>query len=109
MGLRLPLQPGWAWLDKNTLEVDYDRAEMTATKALEFFLDALDADANSIHDFENFKEFVSNLKSPSEVHVNNVVPLKRLGIAKLSPGANSNVKCVAGLALRSQLPTFWAD
>ena len=26
-GLRLPLQPGWAWLDKRTLEVDHYREE----------------------------------------------------------------------------------
>lgn len=45
MGLRLPLQPGWAWLDKKTLDVEYERYELSATKALEFFLDVLDADA----------------------------------------------------------------
>jgi len=33
MGLRLPLQHGFAWLDKRTLDVDHYREQMTATKA----------------------------------------------------------------------------
>src|SRR5262249_54426640 len=41
-GLRLPLQPGWAWLDKTTLEITHDRNELDATTALELFLDDLD-------------------------------------------------------------------
>jgi hypothetical protein len=52
MGLRLPLQHGWAWLSKRDLEVEHERYEMAATKALEWFLDLLDSDANPIAAFK---------------------------------------------------------
>ncbi|MBX9667951.1 MAG: hypothetical protein K2X93_10050 [Candidatus Obscuribacterales bacterium] len=32
LGLRLPLQPGFAWLDKETLEVKHERHDLTATQ-----------------------------------------------------------------------------
>ena len=66
LGLRLPLQPGWAWLDRQTLEVEYDRCELSATKALELFLDSLDGDANSYADFRQFKEHVRELRARRE-------------------------------------------
>ncbi len=82
MGLRLPLQPGFAWLDKNDLEVQYERAQLSATKALEFFVDALESDANSFYSYRQFKDHVQNLelrKAKAKKHgvaVNNVVPLR---------------------------------
>ena len=84
-GLRLPLQPGWAWLDKRTLEVDHYREEMSATKALEFFLDCLEADANSFKDFRQLKARVQDLdarRTAAASHgvaraSNNVIPLRR--------------------------------
>ncbi|MGH2506738.1 MAG: hypothetical protein ACRDHZ_04895 [Ktedonobacteraceae bacterium] len=85
MGLRLPLQHGWAWLDKKTLEVDYERYEISATKALEFFLDVLESDANSYKDFRQLKARVQDLETrrsaaatlASTDRPNNVVQLKR--------------------------------
>jgi hypothetical protein len=84
LGLRLPLQPGFAWLDKADLEVMYERAELSATKALEFFLDALDADANSFADFKHLKAYAQQLdasKSKANNHgsgtASNVLPLRR--------------------------------
>ncbi len=85
MGLRLPLQEGWAWLDKKTLEVDYERYELSATKALECFIDCLDADANSFKDFRALKRYVQELearKRTAASHgnkqpVSNVVPLRK--------------------------------
>ncbi|HEY9681897.1 MAG TPA: hypothetical protein V6C86_09985 [Oculatellaceae cyanobacterium] len=84
-GLRLPLQPGWAWLDKRTLDIDHYREEMSATKALEFFLDCLESDANSFKDFRQLKAHVRDLegrKTAAASHgvapaSNNVVPLRR--------------------------------
>lgn len=82
MGLRLPLQPGFAWLDKNDLEVQYERAQLSATKALELFLDALDSDAISFYSYRQFKEHVQNLdlrKEKARKHgerSDNVVPLR---------------------------------
>lgn len=85
MGLRLPLQDGWAWLDKKTLEVDYERYELSATKALECFIDCLDADTNSFEDFRALKRYAQDLEGKKRAaanHVNkqpvsNVVPLRK--------------------------------
>jgi hypothetical protein len=63
MGLRLPLQAGFAWLDKSTLEVLLEREEISATKALENFLDVLDSDANSYQDYLALKARVQELEA----------------------------------------------
>ncbi|MBY0552046.1 MAG: hypothetical protein K2W95_32480 [Candidatus Obscuribacterales bacterium] len=83
LGLRLPLQPGFAWLDRRTLEMDIERMEVSATKALELFLDAVDADANSYRDFQRLKSYNDDLELrrsqlaqvPDAPH--NIVPLRR--------------------------------
>jgi len=66
MGLRLPLQPGFAWLDKRTLDVDHYREQMSPTKALTYFLDLLDSDANTYKAFRQLKEHVVKLESKRE-------------------------------------------
>lgn len=89
LGLRLPLQPGFAWLDKHTLEVEYERHELNATKALELFVDALDSDANSYDDFRKLKQYVQELETRrAQAQVlarcdtgGNVIPL-RAGLAR---------------------------
>lgn len=60
-GLRLPLQPGWAWLDQRTLDVDYYREEVSATKALEWFLEQLNECSNSYTQFRILKAHVQEL------------------------------------------------
>jgi hypothetical protein len=60
-GLRLPLQPGFAWLNPTTLEVEYDRAELSPTKALTYFLDDLEHTSHSRHDFHRLKAYVEKL------------------------------------------------
>lgn len=65
-GLRLPLQPGWAWLDKQSLEVLYERADLTPVKALEFFVDDMTAESNSHHDFHQLKETVKRFVDTRE-------------------------------------------
>lgn len=81
MGLRLPLQSGFAWLDKATLEVEYEREELSATKALEFFIDCLDSDTNSFADFLALKARVVELETiqVSSIQVekrDNIVPIR---------------------------------
>lgn len=81
MGLRLPLQGGFAWLDKTTLDVDHYREEMSATKALEFFIDCLDSDANSYADFLALKARVIELETiqatmPALEKRDNIVPIR---------------------------------
>ncbi len=85
MGLRLPLQPGFAWLSKETQAVEYERSELDATQALELFIDALDGDANSYTDFRIFKKYIEELRQQKEalaaqMHAageNNVVPIRK--------------------------------
>lgn len=85
VGLRLPLQPGFAWLDRNSLEVQHERHDLTATQALELFVDALDGDANSYDGFLFLKEYVRDLdqrRAQAQVLATNtsavnVIPLRR--------------------------------
>lgn len=85
MGLRLPLQPGFAWLNKYDLEVDYERSELSAPRALELFVDALEADANSYASFRQLKAHVQELETRRAKATalaldrtgSNVVPLRR--------------------------------
>lgn len=62
MGLRLPLQHGWAWLNKRDLDVEHERYEMTATKALEWFLDLLDSDSNPINALKQMTARIEELE-----------------------------------------------
>src|SRR5205823_1970137 len=66
MGLRLPLQRGFAWLDKETLEVDYFREQLSATRALTYFLDLLDAGANSYKAVRQLKAHIVDLEAKRE-------------------------------------------
>jgi hypothetical protein len=85
LGLRLPMQPGFAWLDKKTLEVEYERHELSPTKALEFFIDVLDSDTNPFAAFRQLKSYVQELearKTAAAAHGlgatgSNVVPIRR--------------------------------
>lgn len=85
LGLRLPMQPGFAWLDKQTLEVEYERHELTPPQALELFIDVLDGDANSYAAFRQLKAYIEQLdrrKTAAAAHgrgepASNVIPLRR--------------------------------
>ena len=85
LGLRLPLQQGFAWLDKRTLEVDYERHELSATRALELIIDSLESDTNSFADFQRLKTHVQELdaaKSQAKVlgasrTASNILPFKK--------------------------------
>jgi hypothetical protein len=86
LGLRLPMQPGFAWLDKRDLEVDHERHEIDATQALELFIDALDGDANTYAAFRQLKSYIEELekrksaaiaRGRGEQPASNVVPIRR--------------------------------
>lgn len=104
MGLRLPLQQGWAWLDKTTLEVEYERYELSATKALEFFLDALQAEANSFDDYRSLKSYVQDLEARKDQvscvappkDDNNVVPFRRNQVSLVANEYNILVSSIFG-------------
>lgn len=86
LGLRLPMQFGFAWLDKKTLDVDYERHELSPTKALELFIDALESGSNSYASFQNLKSYVDELAARKEKAISigaassqksNVVPIRK--------------------------------
>jgi len=86
-GLRLPLQPGWAWLNEDNLVVRDDRLELSPTQALSKFLSDLENEANTRHDFHRMRAYVEGLTARQEqvkiettrnTSSNNVIPLNRL-------------------------------
>lgn len=61
MGLRLPLQPGFAFLNDKNLEVNVERWELSPTKALDYFLDEANSCANSFHQFVALCKYAQQL------------------------------------------------
>ncbi len=56
MGLRLPLQAGFAFLNDRNLEPDIERWELSPTKALDYFLDAANSCSNTRTQFEELQK-----------------------------------------------------
>lgn len=65
-GLRLPLQPGWAWLNFETGDVREERSDLSPLQALCAFMNDLNGDSNSFQDFRIFKAHIQNLASRQE-------------------------------------------
>lgn len=65
-GLRLPLQPGWAWLNHDTLTVRDDRFDMSPMEALLTFLRDIYSSSNSYHQFHQLKAFVASIAATRE-------------------------------------------
>ena len=61
MGLRLPLQPGFAFLNDKNLETDIERWELSPTKAIDYFLDAANSCANSFRQFSALCKYAQQL------------------------------------------------
>ena len=59
-GLRLPLQPGFAWLNTD-LEVTEERAGLSPSEAMQQFMWDLYDSSNSYQDFQKFKAHVQRL------------------------------------------------
>ncbi len=100
-GLRLPMQPGWAWLNPETMELETEREELTALEALDLFIFDLQNCCNSEHDFHRLKRYVEDglaenshiaAKQPTTkpLRRDNVVPLRRQ-TPPADPGATSLV------------------
>jgi len=61
-GLRLPLQPGFAWLDEHTLEVDQEREELSPAEALHEFISNL-WDGHTYQDYRNLVEYSAGVST----------------------------------------------
>ena len=73
-GLRLPLQPGFAWLNQTSLEVSHERSETGAQSALDWFMDDFTDSANSYHDFHRFRAFVEQSQRSTNVQSEPATP-----------------------------------
>lgn len=67
-GLRLPLQPGFAWLNVDNLVVRDDRDEMSPSEALFQFVRDMEC-ANPYHQFHRLKAYVEQVASTRETIV----------------------------------------
>lgn len=73
-GVRLPLQPGFAWLYPHSAEVQCERYELSPAQALKSFL----RDASCAHSFEEYLfllDYVSKLPATPLPKSTNVVPI----------------------------------
>jgi hypothetical protein len=76
-GLRLPLQSGFAWLNDKTLEVTNERWELSAEKAVDYFLDDISNCSNTRHDFHRIKAHVERLLQSKAAVVDSVRMIER--------------------------------
>jgi len=82
-GLRMPLQPGFAWLDEHTLDVDQEREELSPGQALHTFISNL-WDGNTYQDYRNLVEYSAGLSTRhtellnkvKSAPVSNAVPMR---------------------------------
>lgn len=115
MGLRLPLQPGFAWLSKYDLEIDCDRSQIDPGKALELFVDALESDANTCKAFQQLKEYIRCIETrtakpaahPGGNAVSNIVPLRRINCDTPKGQFNDFVAAVFGQLPSGIIPDNW--
>jgi hypothetical protein len=100
-GLRLPLQPGWAWLNFETAVVREERLDLSPLQALSAFINDLNGDTNSYQDYRIFKTSVQNLAARREavkalVHKEQQ-PSKLLPFPKPANAALEHTKDVAAI------------
>lgn len=65
-GLRLPLQPGFAWLNHHNQTVREERDELSPTEALLTFIRDIECSTNPYAHFHKLRAFVENLASNRE-------------------------------------------
>ena len=75
-GLRLPLQPGWGWLDHESMEIDFLRQELSAIAALDLFLFDFDNNSNTSHNFHQLKRCVADMLSRQDQDLPKAKPCK---------------------------------
>lgn len=102
-GLRLPLQPGFAWLNQETLAVSFDRYDFLPGQALDRFMSDFTDEANSYHDFHQFKAHVQQLQqnrqapaAPITTKPAQVVPIRPPKITAASKAADPAVIAIFG-------------
>ncbi len=109
-GLRLPLQPGFAWLNPHSLVAREERDYLSPTEALLGFVRDMECTVNPYHHFHKLRAYVEKIAATRQVIVaraavpntsDNVVPIRpvqhgteegqgvvRKAFHKLPPGIN---------------------
>ena len=100
-GLRLPLQPGWAWLNADTLTVRDERWEMSPQEALLTFMRDIESTSNTTHQFHQLKAYVAKVaatrqtivaRTANSTRLAEVIPIRNYVRADDSDSAISAVK-----------------
>jgi hypothetical protein len=79
-GLRLPLQPGFAWLNQDGLVIE-ERDSISPVEALDRFIRDMEC-GNSRHDFHQMKAYVSRLIESQEQITSQVSQISQISKAK---------------------------
>jgi hypothetical protein len=103
-GLRLPLQPGWAWLNPATMEIEAEREDIHSIEALGLFLYDLDNSSNTYEDFHKLKRYAEDILSdkqftppkPIRIQTNDNVVALRANKNTATEEAKSEVQRIFG-------------
>lgn len=109
-GLRLPLQPGFAWLSDHSQEVLEERDEISPTQAVMQFVRDIECNTNSHHDFHKLRATVEKLEAslPRKVSVgDNVVPLRLRATSGASAEAEQVVMSIFGKVPQGMICESW--
>lgn len=111
-GLRLPLQPGFAWLNQQSLEVSHERSEMNSQGALDWFIADFNDSANSYHDFHRFKAHVEHRQQYTQVETvppkpAQVIPLHSRKVLEATNLEDRSVIEIFGFSPPNILPDVW--
>lgn len=91
-GLRLPLQPGWAWLNANTLEVIEERLGLSPASALSRFMSDLEDNQHTCEEYRNFCYYVEHLsKVTSDQAAISKAKVMPIAAARCSSGSQEDL------------------
>lgn len=114
-GLRLPLQPGFAWLNPDTLVVRDDRMDLSPYEALKNFLRDVECSSNPYHQFHQLKAHVERLSATKQVIVDRtrnsggaqVIPIRKSVYSEGTDEAVEIVRSVFQKAPPGILSDIW--
>lgn len=112
-GLRLPLQPGFAWLNHHNQMVREERDELSPTEALLTFTRDIECSVNPYAHFHKLRAFVENLAPPNvqnQAEENADAKLATvISIRKNADGQGSDALKIVKSAFRKTPPGIKAD
>jgi len=116
-GLRLPMQPGFAWLNHDNLTVIQERIGMAPLEALRTFLRDIECTSNSRHQFHKFRAYIEKMSVRKQeieeretfaFRPGEVIPIRNYVKAPSSDEAQSLVRSVFQKIPPGIIPDNWA-